>query len=378
MSKLIALCKPQSNALVSEIFDIWNNGNAVAVLDPTFPAKYLKTMLDVLDPDVVVSEKKEHTLRNRVVDLPSDAALVIATSGTQGTPKAMVHTHTSLLTSALATANYLGVEKGNGQWLNALPLVHIGGFSTITKASFLELEINVLKRFDYSEIAKLAREKKTYMPIVRANLNHIDPSDFEALIIGGGRPPTNTPANAHVTYGLTETGSGCVYDGRPLEGVSIKISDIGEILISGDILAKCYRNGDPLVDEQGYFHTGDFGTLKNDQLSVKGRIADVIRSGGETIFPLDVEEIIASMSGISEVAIVGLDNDRFEQIPWAVVVPNTDRAVPSLDEIKNRVRNTLPHYCAPRGLTIVEKLPKTQLGKVRKKEIIQTLNNSVH
>lgn len=376
MAQLIAFSKVQSNSLVGEILQCWDAGNAVAILSPDLPKTYANDLITLIDPDRLVGENNTELKCRRRHELVDDAALVIATSGTSGAPKAVVHTHASLRASANATAKFLGINHGEGLWINALPLMHIGGFSTITKSLYQNMSLEILPRFDYETIQRMASDNPTYMPIVRANLSKVNPKLFRALVLGGGVAPSQVPHNAFVTYGLTETGSGCVYNGRALDGVRLMISENSEILIAGDMLAPSYRDNRPLTGSGGYFHTGDLGEIDSDVLTVFGRASDVIRSGGETITPGTVEAILSAIPGVTESAVIGVRDEQFGQIAWAVLVLESTTKTITLEEIKELVREHLPHYFAPRGLTILTKLPKTPLGKVVKKDLILLVEQS--
>ena len=365
MPRLIALIAPQSQKLAERVRKAWDAGDAITLLDPGLPGPYLSALIEAIDPDVVEEPSGSSTYRRRY-QLPEDTALVITTSGTSGPPKAVVHTHAAMRASALATGERLGVVRGEGQWLCALPLTHIGGFSSITKAMYQGLDLRVFERFEREAVESAARQRRSYIPVVRANLARMDPSLFERIVLGAGVPPAEIPPNAHVTYGLTETGSGLVYDGTPLPGAEISIAPDGEILLRGPMLATCYRDGSPLLGADGWFHTDDAGTYREGRLQVFGRRGDVINSGGERILPHQVEAIIERLPGVAEVAVVGVRDERLGQVAWAVVVPTVGSEAPSLEAIKEAVRAELPRYCAPRGLQVAASLPKTPLGKIQK------------
>ncbi len=365
MPRLIAIIAPQTQELVARVRRAWDQGDAVSVLNPGLPKAYLSTLVEALDPDLV-EESAGDTPRVRHHPVPDGAALVITTSGTSGPPKVVVHTHDAMRASALATGLRLGVTKGEGQWLCALPLTHIGGFSSITKAMHQGLELKVFERFEPDALERAARRQPSYIPVVRANLARMDTSLFAKLVLGAGVPPAEIPPNAHVTYGLTETGSGLVYDGVPLQGAEVAIAPDGEVLLRGPMLAPCYRDGRPLLGPDGWFHTDDAGAFEGGRLAVFGRRGDVINSGGERILPQQVEAIIERLPGVAEVAVVGVDDEGLGQAAWAVVVTKAGEDPPTLEQVKEAVRGVLPHYCAPRVLKLVPRLPKTPLGKVQK------------
>ena len=199
------------------------------------------------------------------------------------------------------------------------------------------------------------------MSLVSTALHRIDASRFRAILLGGARPPSSLPSNVVATYGMTETGSGVVYDGVPLDGVELRIT-AGEVHIRGSMLFRCYRDGtSPLVD--GWFATGDGGRLDSDgRLVVDGRIGELIITGGENVWPQAVEAVLSEHPGISDVAIAGRPDTEWGQTVVAYVVPNGDP--PSLDELRDHVKASLPAFNAPRVLILVDVVPRTALGKI--------------
>src|SRR3546814_4295172 len=116
-------------------------------------------------------------------------------------------------------------------------------------------------------------------------------------------PYTTLFRNAIATYGMTETGSGVVYDGHPLPGVEVRIEG-GEILVRGPMVATAYRDGTPVVDAEGWLHTGDLGDLDDGVLTVHGRRGDMIISGGENVHPDPVEDRKSPHQAIADAAVV--------------------------------------------------------------------------
>ena len=123
-------------------------------------------------------------------------------------------------------------------------------------------------------------------------LARVDPTAFRTVLVGGQAPPPDRPANVIATYGLTETGSGIAYDGVPLDGVEIRIVD-DEIHVRGPMLLRAYRDGDDPKDADGWLPTGDAGSFEDGRLSVHGRIGDLIITGGENVWPVAVERVLA-------------------------------------------------------------------------------------
>jgi len=202
--------------------------------------------------------------------------------------------------------------------------------------------------------------------LVATTLRRIDPTRFRTIVLGGSRPPAERPPNTVTTYGMTESGSGVVYDGVPLDGVGVRIDADGEISLRGPMLLRAYRDGTAPCDTDGWFPTGDVGRWLDDgRLHVEGRGADMIISGGENIWPEAVEAALASHPDVAEVLVRGVDDPEWGQVVEALVVPSAD-AAPSLDAIREHVKATHPPFMAPKVLTIVGALPRTSIGKLKR------------
>jgi O-succinylbenzoic acid--CoA ligase len=200
--------------------------------------------------------------------------------------------------------------------------------------------------------------------LVATAMARIDPSLFRVVVLGGARAPAHVPPNAHVTYGLTETGGGIVYDGVPLEGVEVDVVD-GQVRLRGPMLLRAYRDGTDPRTPDGWLPTGDIGRLLPDgRLHVDGRAGDLIVTGGENVWPEPVEAIIGSHPAVRDVAVAGLDDPEWGQRVTAWIV--TDGDPPSLAEVRELVTGQLPAFCAPKELRRVDRLPRTALGKVQR------------
>ena len=152
-------------------------------------------------------------------------------------------------------------------------------------------------------------------------LRRIDPAAFRTIVLGGAAPPTALPPNVVTTYGMTETGSGVVYDGRPLDGVEVRIDAGGQIHLRGPMLLRAYRDGtDALAD--GWLATGDIGRWLDDgRLHVDGRRGDLIITGGENVWPEPVEAVLRARPDLRDVAVAGTPDDEWGQLVTAFVVP---------------------------------------------------------
>jgi len=362
MPKLTALNLPGSPDFVHALQSVWERGDAVFPLDRRLPVAAQRSMLQGFGVATVISEDGETALSDGEPIEPGDA-LVIATSGSSGPPKAAVLTHAAVEASARATSERLQVTD-NDHWLACLPLAHVGGLSVITRSLITGTTLTVIDGFDTDVVSA---SEATLVSLVSTALQRIDPSLFRAIVLGGARPPADRPPHCIATYGLTETGSGVVYNGKPLNSVEIEIRD-GEVHVRGPMLLRCYRDGTSPLTSDGWLPTGDLGFLRDDgSLHVEGRRGDVINTGGEKVWPDDVERQLIQHPDIHDVAVTGLPDNEWGQIVAAFVV--SARPNLSLDEIREHCRAQLPGYALPKQLELVEAIPRTALGKVRRSEL---------
>jgi len=165
---------------------------------------------------------------------------------------------------------------------------------------------------------------------------------------------------------MTETGSGVVYDGWPLDGVEVRIDPGGEITLRGPMLLRAYRPGGDPKDAAGWFRTGDAGALTPaGELQVFGRMAEVIRTGGEAVWPVAVEAVLRTHPGVAEVAVVGVADPEWGERVVAVVEADGDNP-PTLEDLRELVRAELGPVAAPKELRLVDALPRTTVGKIRR------------
>jgi O-succinylbenzoic acid--CoA ligase len=216
-----------------------------------------------------------------------------------------------------------------------------------------------------------ARAGATLVSLVPTALARIDASLFRLVVLGGAHAPEDRPPNTVTTYGMTETGSGVVYDGVPLDGVEVRVDDRGEIHLRGPTLLRCYRDGSHPLDPEGWLATGDLGRWRPDgRLHVDGRQGDLIITGGENVWPEPVESVLRTHPAVADVAVAGRPDPEWGQCVTAVVVPADPGAPPTLDQLRDHAKEVLPAFCAPRAMVLVESLPRTALGKVRRAALL--------
>ena len=348
MPTLVAI-EARGQRFVDELRRMWDGGDAVLPVDPRLPRAAAEELLAAMR----VGEAVE----------PGDA-LVVATSGTTGAPKGVVLTHANVASSAAASSSALGIDPTRHRWLACLPLAHVGGLSVVTRAWHAGTGLDVLDGFDPAAVDDAARRGCTHVSLVGTALGRIDASRWERIVLGGSAPPADRPANSVATYGMTETGSGVVYDGRPLAEVELRVAG-GEVLVRGPMVATRYRDGSPVVDGEGWLHTGDLGRLDDGVLTVFGRRGDLIITGGENVHPDPVEQRLRSHPAVADAAVVGRPDPEWGQRVVAVLELVDGAPAPTLDELRDWVREVLPPWCAPKELE-VRPLPRTSLGKVRR------------
>jgi O-succinylbenzoic acid--CoA ligase len=389
--ELVALDLPGGAGFVDALQAVWDTGDAAAPLDSRLPRAARALMLEALRPSRIVSSDGDQHRVAGGLPVEDGDALVVATSGTSGEPKGVVLTHEAVAASAQATSTRLRVDPGRHTWLACLPLAHIGGLSVVTRAVLSKTPLIVMPGFDADQVEQVGRSgRATHVSLVSTALGRLDASVFACVLLGGSKAPPDLPPNVVSTYGMTETGSGVVYDGTALDGVEIGVRGIGEdspsvtgseddgaqgeLLIRGPMLFRIYRDGaDGRVTgpdgRDDWFATGDAGRLTRDgSLIVSGRIEDVITTGAEMVWPDVVERVLTAHPGVAEVAVWKRADPEWGERVVAWVVP-ADDATPSLEQLRDMVAETLAPWAAPKELVIVDDLPRTAGGKVRRREL---------
>ena len=369
MPSLVAVALPGGPAFVDELRRVWDAGDAVLPLDPRLPPAAAERLLQSLRPEVVVDAGGERCRRPGGVPVEPGDALVVATSGTTGEPKGVVLTHRAVAASAMATSTRLGVAAAD-RWLACLPVAHIGGLSVITRALITGTPLTVLPRFEASAVDEAAREGgATLVALVPTAFGRMDTGLFRIVLLGGSRPPSRVPDNVVTTYGMTETGSGVVYDGRPLDGVEARV-DRGEVFIRGPMLLRCYRDGHDPKTADGWLPTGDAGTVDGGgRITVRGRVSDLVVTGGENVWPQAVEAVMVGHPLVSEVAVAGRTDPEWGERVVAWVVPIDPSEPPDLVSLRAFAADQLPRYAVPRELVLVDRLPRSSTGKVARRAL---------
>ena len=305
--------------------------------------------------------------------------LVVETSGSTGRPKRVVLSRRAVLASARATAARLG---GEGRWLLALPPAYVAGLQVTVRSLLAGHPPVVLgdHRGWPAAVAALGdpAEGPRFASLVPTQLHRLldDPdatralASLTAVLLGGGPvdPALRERAAAAgvrvvATYGASETAGGCVYDGRPLDGVAVTTGDDGRVRIGGPTLFDGYE-GDPdltaatLVD--GWFVTSDIGEVDaGGRLRVLGRADDVVVSGGVNVPGPAVAARLRAHPDVAAAEVVGVEDEEWGRRLVAVVVGRL-----SLAEARDWVAEAHPRAWAPRDLRLVDALPELGNGKV--------------
>ncbi len=330
-------------------------------------------------------------------DDPDDpTVVVVATSGSTGEPKGALLPASALLASASATHDRLG---GPGRWLLALPAQHVAGLQVLVRSLITGTEPTVLdltEGFDPDAFARAAgriRGPRRYTALVPTQVRRLlDAGDaardalagFDAVLVGGAATPARLRAEAEAagvrlvaTYGMSETCGGCVYDGVPLDGVTVTLEPPdGRIRLGGPTLARGYRGGHGPADAFGtapsghrWFRSEDLGEQLGGRLEVLGRADDVIVTGGLKVAPGPVEAVLLGLPGTAEAVVVGVEDDEWGQRVVAAVVCIPGAPAPTLDDVRAAVRGTLGPHAAPRQLLVLDRLPLRGPGKPDRAEV---------
>jgi O-succinylbenzoic acid--CoA ligase len=309
--------------------------------------------------------------------LEDGADLVVVTSGSTGSGRGVLLSADAVRASARATLDRLG---GPGSWLLALPVSAIAGLQVLCRSEVADREAVVLDRGEElgAAVARMPAGDRRYTALVPTQLVRFLDAEpdalrsFDAVLVGGAATDPALLARARAqdvrvatTYGMTETAGGCVYDGVPLDGVRVRVTD-GGVELAGPVLASGYRL-DPEATAAafggGWFRTRDAGELDaTGALTVLGRLDDVVISGGVNVAPAAVEAALREHPGVADAVVVGRPDPEWGQRVVAAVVP-VDGAAPDLAELRRWVGDRLGAPAAPRQLHLLAAVPTLHTGK---------------
>ena len=371
-------------------------------LDPHLPAAHLSALLDCIDVGLVVADSpvvgypwldiRTLPAADPVSALPPNGAdemapaLLLATSGSSGMPKVVMHGWAGLRASAMAAAQRFPLLPRD-RWLICLPLFHMGGMAALIRCALAGAQPVLQSGFEAERVmAALTDQAITHLSLVPTMLEALlalgaPPPSLRLVLIGGSALRVELAHRAmaagwpiHPSYGLTETASqiatladpSCPWPaglvGQPLAGIRIACDTDGRLRIAGPMLMLGYGNpslgpGDGLAD--GWFITADRARMdENGDLYIEGRVDDVIISGGKNVSPLQVEDLLAACNGVDDVMVCGLADDKWGQVIAALYSGSMDRA-----DLQVWCRAHIPSGMRPRVLKRVDALPRLSNGK---------------
>jgi O-succinylbenzoic acid--CoA ligase len=329
------------------------------------------------------------------------AAVVIHTSGTTASPRAIELTYGNFLWSALGSAVALGLDPRE-RWLCSLPVSHVGGLSILLRSAIYGTTAVVHERFEADRVASaLEGGQVTLVSLVAMTLARLldagvsAPPGLRCALTGGGPVPAALLERARaarvpvsLTYGLTEScsqvttapladtdaegasataGDGAEageHAGPPLFCTQVRIAADGEILVRGPTVAPDARALD------GWLHTGDLGSLDGrGRLRVSGRKADTIVSGGENVAPAEVEAVLEAHPLVLEAAVLGRTDPRWGEAVTAIVVVRPGAELEA-EALRAHCAGRLAPYKVPKQVAFVgEPLPRTRSGKLLRREL---------
>ncbi|WP_342514854.1 o-succinylbenzoate--CoA ligase [Sporosarcina sp. FSL K6-1522] len=329
---------------------------------------------------------------------------IMYTSGTTGFPKGVRQTAGNHVSSALSSVLNLGLED-NDVWLCAMPLFHISGFSILVRSVLYGMEVRLYEKFDAVQAATEIREGTvTRMSVVSLTLDKIlrelekedryAHASFQTMLAGGGSVPVDyleraTECKIPVlqTYGMTETSSQTATlaasdamrkmgsAGKPLFFNQIKIRDTenvgekGEVLIRGPHVTPGYvgRFADINPLEDGWLPTGDIGYFDEEgYLYIVDRRSDLIISGGENIYPAEIENVLVAHPAVSEAGVCGREHPEWGSVPTAFVVVTESVTA---EELLAFCEERLARYKVPKEFHFVDKLPRNASNKLLRREL---------
>lgn len=323
---------------------------------------------------------------------PEQIAVIMSTSATSGVFKSVPLRWKQFAAHVKASQQRLGV-RSEDNWLLVLPMYHISGLTILMRSLYNGTSITLMEKFD---------EEKTLQLIVNGSINmmslvptmfnrivdRIDQHQLRVVLVSGEfipKPLVETCLKKKIpiykSYGMTETTSQsttfCVLEhpdklesvGLPLPGVTIRIDNpdeegIGEVLIQSPMLMDGYLGKESLP---GFINTEDIGYVDEDGfLFILDRRKNIIISGGENIYPQEIENVLYAHPDISECAVVGMKDEKWGQVPALFVVSTLDGG-----SILNYLAPKIAKYKLPKKIIHLDELPKNATGKILKKNLVE-------
>jgi len=376
---VVAVASPPGPAWADLVREVWDAGAALFPVDDRLAPAEAEALIRRARPTVLVSSGGWERPGDGV-PAEADVSLVVHTSGTAGEPK-LVQFDRAAIDAAVSSSALVLEATPDDPWLCCLPLAHVGGLLVLLRGVLLGAPVAVHPRFEPETIAAepdVAFTSLVPTMLVRLLDSGVDVDRFRAILVGGAHLPLDLRERAEAagarivsTYGLTESCGGVVYDGLPLPGTEMRTDPDGGIELRGPTLMLGYRfdaeGTARAFTHDGWLRPGDAGEIDAEgRLHVIGRIDGLINSGGEKVWPEEVEAVLRGHPGVAEVAVGGRLDPEWGQRVVAWVVPADPASPPSLGALRDHVTASLSRHKAPRELVLVDALPRTGAGKVRR------------
>lgn len=370
---------PEWMDLVSEV---WDAGAALLPIDPRLPKMESDALLSMARPTVVIDAMDGRPGRRLDGGVPVDpgVVLVVPTSGTAGEAK-LVQFDRAAIDAAVAASALALEATPRDPWICCLPLAHVGGLLVLLRGVLLGAPVSVHRTFDPNlieiepEVAFVSLVPTMLARLLDAN---VDLARFRGILVGGAHLTPDLRERAEragapiiETYGLTESCGGVVYDGLPLPGVEVRVNVDGGLELRGPMVMIGYRFDEEATArafvEGGWLVPGDAGEIDREgRVHVIGRIDDLINSGGEKVWPQEVEAAVRDHPKVAGVGVGGRLDREWGQRVVAFVVPTDPGSPPTLEEIRDFAGERIGRHKAPRELVVVNELPLSLSGKLRR------------
>ncbi|MEJ7705466.1 MAG: AMP-binding protein [Geodermatophilaceae bacterium] len=374
MRPLHALLLPPGRQLLDALAAALDGGPAILPLDPQMPHAVRDRLLAHLRPHALVDGSGVHALDDPA-DLTPDIAVVVATSGSTGMPKGVQLTAAALRHSVIASLDRLSADPGQ-RWLCCLPTHHIAGLQVLVRSLVAGSTPDIRPAFEPAALRDTDAAFVSLVPTMlhRALAAGVDLTGFRAILLGAAAADPALLLRARkagvrvvVTYGMSETCGGAVYDGVPLAGVDVAVDAAdGRIRLAGPVLAAGYRLAPELTAAafvDGWHVTQDAGRLDaHGRLHALGRLDDIVVTGGVNVSLLEVARAVARHPAVTEAAAFARPDPEWGQRIVAVVVAAA--GAPPLAALRELVAACVGVEAAPRELIAVDALPVLAGGKL--------------